>query len=151
MLARGKNRMPTYSLAQRDALRGVLSARMTDAFRPGCLNVVSVRFVFVAVAVKLIARPGLLAALESDANTVRNRFLHAAEGGPEARGWPPGRALWPNDIRRALAGIPALDRILNVDVNWPTGRSPDTLSADEVITTKATRVINVKVIGEAAI
>ena len=150
VLARGKSRTPVYSLAQRDALRGVLAEAMTDAFRPGCLDVVSVAFVPVKVQVRLMARPDALATLESDAKAVLDLFLHAAEGGPDARGWPPGRALWPNDIRRALAGLPALDRIICVDVTWPAGRGPDALRADEVITTAATRDINVLVIGEAA-
>lgn len=149
VLARGKSRGPVYSLAQRDALRGVLAEGMTDAFRPGCLDVVSVTFVPVKVQVELVARPGALATLESAAKAVLDVFLHAAEGGPEGRGWPPGRALWPNDIRRALAGLPALDRILKVDVAWPAGRGPDTLRSDEVITTTATCDISVLVKGEA--
>ncbi|MEP4962846.1 MAG: hypothetical protein ABJU19_26645 [Roseobacter sp.] len=150
VLARGNSRKPVYSLAQRDALRGVLAEAMTDAFRPGCLDVVSVTFVPVKVQVRLMARPGTLATLESDAKAVLDIFLHAAEGGPEGRGWPPGRAIWPNDIRRALAGLSTLDRILSVDVTWPEGRGPDTLGAHEVVTTTATRDINVLVIGEAS-
>ncbi|MCG6986330.1 MAG: hypothetical protein LJE61_14150 [Thiocapsa sp.] len=149
VLARGANRTPEYSLAQRDNLRRVLHARMSDAYGPACLEVVSAAFVPVTVKVTLVARPGALAALETDARARLETFLHAALGGPDGTGWPPGRSLWPTDVRRALLQLETLDRVVDVEIVMPNGRGLGDVLPNEVITTASTSDLTVLVEGEA--
>jgi hypothetical protein len=149
VLARGANRKPEYSLARRDNLRRVLHAKMSDAYGSACLEVRKAAFVDVKVAVNLVARPGALAALETDAGAHLRTFLHAALGGPDGNGWPPGRALWPTDIRRALSQLETLDRVVSVEIVMPGGRSLGDVRPHEVFTTASVRDVTILVDGEA--
>jgi hypothetical protein len=151
VLARGAegNRMPEYSLAQRENLRQVLLARMSDAYGPTCLEVRSAAFVTLKVTVRLIARPGALAALETEAGAYLRTFLHAALGGPDGNGWPPGCGLWPTNVRRALMELQTLDRVEHVEIVMPDGRSLGNVLPHEVITTASSSNVKVLVEGEA--
>jgi len=149
VLARGESRTPEYSLAQRENLRRVLQMKMSDAWGPDCLEVCTAAFVEVRVTVNLVARPGRRAALETEAGERLGIFLHAALGGPEGAGWPPGRRLWPMDIRRVLSGLSSLDRVLNIEIAMPGGRGLDDVRPHEVITTTSTRDVTVLVQEEA--
>ncbi len=149
VLARSESRMPVYSLAQRENLKRVLAAKMSDAWGAVCLDVQSAVFVPVKVTVRLHARPGGLAALETVASAQLRTFLHAVWGGPGLSGWPPGRALWPTDIRRALSAIGSLDRIESVEIEMPGDRALGEIAANEVITTASSADIRVLVLGEA--
>jgi hypothetical protein len=151
VLARGEEdiRKPEYSLAQADNLRRELGKKMSDAFGPACLEVRKAAFVEVQVEVNLMARPGALAALETDALDCLRTFLHPALGGPDWNGWPPGRGLWPTDIRRALSKLKTLDRVLSVEIVMPDGRSLGDVHKQEVITAASVRDVKVLVKGEA--
>jgi len=149
VLARGDERSPVYSLARRDALHRALLMNMSDAWCPACLEIVSVKFVAVEVTVELVAVAGKLPALESHAKAVLDHFLNSSEGGPDNRGWAPGRALWPTDIRRVLIDLPELDRIDKVLISMPGGRQIGDIADDEVIATPETSAIKVLVVEEA--
>ena len=149
VLARGASRMPEYSLSRQDNLRRALHMKMSDAYGLDCLEVRSAAFVAVKVTVHLVARPGALAALETDASDTLRTFLHAAVGGPDGNGWPPGRGLWPTDIRRALSTLRSLDRVMNVEIVMPAGRTMGEVLPGEVITTTSARDLKVFVDGEA--
>lgn len=150
VLARGEGRLTSYSRAARDNLTRLLSLAMSDAWGTDCLDVVSVDFVKLVVDLTLVAKPGRRAELEAEASRRLGRFLDPARGGPEGGGWPPGRPLWPTDLRRALTPIAALDRIEAIAISAKDGsRDPTVIGPAEVIAAAALRDIRIGV-AEAA-
>lgn len=144
VLARGKSRTPVYSRASRMALQRVLAARMSDAFGPDCLAVLSAPILSLEVDIKLIARDGQGAALDAAASEKMRDFLHPSIGGPAGNGWPPGRPIYETDIRRALMHLPGLDRIGAILIQRK-GKVPyaTTIGGTEVIGVTDTRDIRI--------
>ena len=167
VLGRGESRAPVYSRASRDALRSALNAVMSDAYGSECLSVETVAFAPLVVTVRLIAKPGRAAELDARANTVLQTFLHPAKGFypativasaagddlwpvpdpyPGGQGWPPGRGLWPTDIRRVLAALPDLDRIEQIDIADADNRPAGPAQSNQVITTASSRDIRIETV-----
>ncbi len=150
VLARGDRRLTTYSHAARENLARVLARSMSDAWGSECLDVVSVDFVELQVDVTLVAKPDRQAELEAEVGMLLGGFLDPARGGPDGSGWPPGRPLWPTDIRRALMTLDALDCIGSIKITAKDGRDPSWIGPAEVIAAAAQRDIRVQV-QEAAL
>jgi hypothetical protein len=144
VLARGEGRQPVYSLARRDHLKRELSAAMSDAWPLSCLDVQSVGFAAVVATVMLVAEPGRTATVQSEAKALLDLFLDPARGGPDGAGWPPGRPVWPNDIRRALAGLPGLGRIGEISIRRRDGTPLDDVGPTQVVAATRSRDVVVR-------
>ena len=150
VLARGAGRAPVYSLARREQLSRALRDEMSDAWSADCLVVQSVKFAEVIVDLSLVAKPGQAARLQSEAKERLDRFLDASAGGPEGQGWPPGRPLWPTDIRRELSDLGALSRVEDIDIARSDGGDINKIAPYEVIAAIRSRDITISVVEDEA-
>jgi hypothetical protein len=49
--------------------------------------------------------------VEKDARAALNHFLHPLRGGPEERGWEPGRSVYLSDVASVLERVSGVDYV----------------------------------------
>jgi len=55
--------------------------------------------------------PAAAGSVEQGARAALATFLHPLTGGPDGRGWAPGRAVFLSDVAEALGRVPGLDYV----------------------------------------
>ncbi|MEL6168985.1 MAG: hypothetical protein AAFR35_09855 [Pseudomonadota bacterium] len=150
VLARGAGRAPVYGRARREGLVRALADRMSDAWAPGCLDVRSVSFVDLRIAVTLLPEADRVAEANAAARSTLWDLFHPAKGGPSGAGWPPGRRPWPMDVERALAGLPGIRAVVAVRITKTDGGDIGALAPDAVVVVRAPEDIRLTFVTEDA-
>lgn len=128
-------RCPVPSRARREGIAGNLREAGWGALAPDAIEVVPPRYVHVTVTLTLAATSAdAVARLDRDARAALTALLHPIEGGPDRRGWPFGRRVWPSDIQRAIAGLSGLDKVVGLELAArDAGDSLDAMPDDGLI------------------
>lgn len=114
-------RCPAASLATRTQLARLVLSQAWGGLDDTDLLIINPDYVRMEVRIRLLATSVDTAAALEQAATERLRLLFdPIEGGPggqpgEPPGWPFGRTVYPSDIYRALADIPQLDRVAELE------------------------------------
>ena len=111
------SRCPVPSLARREALARYLLERAWGGLEADAIQVVPPDYVRVSVDVEVLASTAdRVAQVEDEASCRLKKFLHPIEGGPDGKGWPFGRRIWPSDVHRTLSAVEGVDRIAKVEL-----------------------------------
>ncbi len=110
-------RCPKASLAERDALARYLREQGWGALGERSIRVFNPDYVHLSVTVEILAEsPETVAAVEKEGRERILTLLHPIDGGSDGSGWPFGHGLWKSDLFRALANVPGLDRVDNIEL-----------------------------------
>jgi len=127
-------RYPQPSIARRGALAKYILEHAAGMLEPDALDVVAPQYVPVTVTVELLADSSdQISEVETEARKRLAAFLDPIDGGPEGKGWPFGRRLWPSDIHRIIAAISGVDRVTTVKIEPGKGVDLDRLPASALI------------------
>lgn len=141
-------RCPKPSRARRDGIAGNILASGWGALAPDSVRVLPPRYVRIEVGLAVRAKSAeAVAGVDQAVRERLTSFLHPVEGGPDGRGWPFGRRVWPSDVQRALADIADLDRVVEVEINAKErGQSLDVMPPDGLVCVEAA---DIKILVEA--
>jgi hypothetical protein len=125
---------PRPSIARRKALAKYIIEHAAGMLEPDDLDVIPPEYAPVAVTVDLLANSAdVMSEVERAARQRLAAFLDPIDGGPDGKGWPFGRRIWPSDIYRIVSAIPGVDRIAAVKIDADSGVNLDRLSAAALI------------------
>jgi hypothetical protein len=125
---------PRPSIARRKALAKYIIEHAAGMLEPDDLDVIPPEYAPVAVTVDLLANSAdVMSEVERAARQRLAAFLDPIDGGPDGKGWPFGRRIWPSDIYRIVSAIPGVDRIAAVKIDPDRGVDLDRLSAAALI------------------
>ncbi len=103
--------MPSYELRE-EVARYINDRSPADVAATQQVYVTGPNYLPVDVEATLAtADPSLAGDLEKGAMAAIEEFLHPLSGGPEGKGWEPGRSVYLSDIAQALQGVDGLDYI----------------------------------------
>ncbi len=103
--------MPSYELRE-EVARYINDRSPADVAATQQVYVTGPNYLPVDVEATLAtADPSLAGDLEKGAMAAIEEFLHPLGGGPEGKGWEPGRSVYLSDIAQALQGVDGLDYI----------------------------------------
>lgn len=60
-----------------------------------------------------------IARLEGDVTTALLRFFHPLTGGPDGKGWPPGRAVYRSEVYQVIEGVAGVDHVAALKFDPP--------------------------------
>lgn len=142
---------PQPSIARRKALAKYILEHAAGMLEPDELDVIPPQYVPVTVTVELLANSSdQISEVETEARKRLAAFLDPIDGGPDGKGWPFGRRLWPSDIHRIVSAISGVDRVKMVKIDPVQDVDLDRLPAPALICA-AENGLKVQVgVGEAA-
>ncbi|MFI0237575.1 baseplate J/gp47 family protein [Streptomyces sp. NPDC016845] len=120
---RGRDRCPSPTLAQRDAVAAAVRDAGWGGLTEASLRVTGPAWARTFVTARLTAPRDRLAEVQQNARQALLTFLDAINGGPTGEGWPFGRRPNRGDLLRTLTAVPGLDRVREVTVT-PAGPLP---------------------------
>ena len=127
---------PQPSVATRDGLAQFLTDKAASSGAAAGFRVIGPDFVRLKVNVELAPAASSPAALPTLVRDRLRGFLHPTTGGPDGKGWPFGRGLWPSDVHRALADTLREADVTGLEITRADGRGdPATIGASAIITT----------------
>jgi hypothetical protein len=125
---------PRPSIARRKALAKYIIEHAAGMLEPDDLDVIPPQYAPVTVTLDLLASSAdVMSEVERAARQRLAAFLDPIDGGPDGKGWPFGRRIWPSDIYRIVSAIPGVDRIAAVKIDADSGVNLDRLSAAALI------------------
>jgi hypothetical protein len=125
---------PRPSIARRKALAKYIIEHAAGMLESDDLDVIPPEYAPVTVTVDLLASSAdVMSEVERAAREKLAAFLDPIDGGPDGKGWPFGRRIWPSDIYRIVSAIPGVDRITDVTITPDSGVNLDRLSAAALI------------------
>jgi hypothetical protein len=125
---------PRPSIARRKALAKYILEHAAGMLEPDDLDVIPPEYAPVTVTVDLLAESAdVMSEVERAARERLAAFLNPIDGGPDGKGWPFGRRIWPSDIYRIVSAIPGVDRITAVKIDPDNGVDLDRLPTAALI------------------
>ena len=125
---------PRPSIARRKALAKYIIEHAAGMLEPDDLDVIPPEYAPVTVTVDLLATSAdVMSEVERAARERLAALLDPIDGGPDGKGWPFGRRIWPSDIYRVVSRIAGVDRITAVTIDPDSGVDLDRLPAAALI------------------
>jgi len=103
--------LPSFGLRE-DVRKFVGDRAPADLIAADHLYVTGPNYVAVDVTATIVPLDAAAAgAVESDARSALQTFLHPLRGGPEGQGWDPGRSVFVSDVANVLARLEGVDYV----------------------------------------